>query len=224
MKKGYAEKSKSQVRAQKPPIPSNSKAKPEPEPEYARRVGNIRNKRTNGEYNTDIDAVIKPKQSKIPRLQASVDRIPQPKKVISQSEYNSEPAIEPKQNLRRSQSFLENKKLNSKPIGNNLQNIKISNSASKPMVGDKLTNRRSINYKPYTLRQYKDKVGQEQLFTEKTRGGLGANIGGEEWQKENEKRQRMKEFANRVKQNQGQYLNDGMRRTNQSSITESREK
>ena len=92
------------------------------------------------------------------------------------------------------------------------------------MGGDKLTNRRSVNYKPYTLRQYKDKVGQEQLFTEKTRGGLGANIGGEAWQKENEKRQRMKEFANRVKQNQGQHVNDGMRRTNQTSITEGREK
>lgn len=77
MKNEYIEKSKSQVRAQKPPIPSNIKNKPEPEPAYAGRVGNIRNKRTNGQYNTDIDAA--KRQSKIPRLQASVDRIPQPK-------------------------------------------------------------------------------------------------------------------------------------------------
>jgi hypothetical protein len=90
-----------------------------------------------------------------------------------------------------------------------------------------MKNRRSVNYKPYTLRQYKEIVEQEPQFTDKTRGGLGANIGGEEWQKENEKRQRIKEFANRIKQRQGQYTNDGMRQTNQSSNTidmENREK
>lgn len=61
-----------------------------------------------------------------------------------------------------------------------------------------VNSRRSANYKPYTLREYKDKFIQDDSIVNKTRGGLGADIGGEKWQIANEKRKRMKEFALKV--------------------------
>lgn len=56
------------------------------------------------------------------------------------------------------------------------------------------------------------------------RGGLGANIGGDAWRKENEKRQRMKEFANQVKAQQNNLQGESMRRTSQTQTMENNEK
>jgi len=115
---------------------------------------------------------------------------------------------------------------NSKPV--NIEKVvknnrKIVNSAAKPVIVHKASTRRSVNYKPYTLREYKDMSTKEEPFTYKTRGGLGANIGGDEWTKQQEKRQRMKEFANKVK-HQSQQDGDDMRRTSQTQNIENREK
>ena len=52
-----------------------------------------------------------------------------------------------------------------------------------------------------TLKEYKNKFEPRELSSYKIRGGLGADIGGDKWQKENDKRQRMKEFAKRVANN-----------------------
>lgn len=100
---------------------------------------------------------------------------------------------------------------------------KIANSAAKAVVDGKAGTRRSVNYKPYTLREYKDMFDKADDFVTKVRGGLGANIGGDKWQKENEKRQRMKEFASKMKQ-QSHLGSDSMRRTSQTQNIDNREK
>ena len=166
------------------------------------------------------------KQSKIPRLsQASVDRIPQPKKYLPDSDYKVIDAEQDKPQIKRSQSFMNNKLSSSSVVNQGgIKNArKVVNSAAKPIIQDKDNTRRSSNYKPYTLREYKEIVDSEQQFTYKKRGGLGANIGGDEWQKQNEKRKRMKEFASRVK-HQSKLAGDGMRRTSQTQNNENREK
>ncbi len=180
------------------------------------------NKKNEPKYNTDVEDV--KRQSKIPRLsRASVERVPQPKKYIPESEYVPNDAPK-KTQMRRSQSFLQNKVQNKKPVVNNVHNYrKVANSAAKPSIDSKSGSRRSVNYKPYTLREYKDMSNKEVNFVEKKRGGLGANIGGDEWQKQQEKRQRMKEFASRVKK-QSNNINDSMRRTSQTQNVENREK
>ena len=52
-------------------------------------------------------------------------------------------------------------------------------------------------FKPYTLKEYKEL----QKHSKFDMGGLGPNIGAEEWQKEKEKREKMLEFANKVRMN-----------------------
>lgn len=58
----------------------------------------------------------------------------------------------------------------------------------------------------------------------KQRGGLGADIGGEEWQKEHEKRMRIKNFSSKIKNKNMSITSDGMRRTSQTSNSEISEK
>ena len=218
-------KSKSQYRAPRPPLPAAKQ--PPVEKQESRRVGNIRAKRVQGEYNTDVDTA--KRQSRIPRLsQASEERVPKPKKYVPGSEYKSEDPPEPRKvGMRRSQSYLSQKKLPQKPSSEPVDLRKMSknmNPVPKPEYAGGAGSRRSVNYKPRTLREYKEMIEKEDPFTYKVRGGLGANIGGDEWQKQNEKRQRMKEFANRVKQNKNTSFGDPMRRTSQSTAVETQEK
>lgn len=210
-------------------MPNPGKPAPEPATEQdARRIGNIRSKRQVGEYKTDTENA--KKETLIPRLaRASADRVPEPKKYIPGSEYH--PIETPEKGgkkalMKRSQSFLQSKitPVQNQPVVNSRDPRKIANSANKPVTGNTIESRRSVNYKPYTLREYKDKVNQDEPFTYKMRGGLGADLGGEEWSKENEKRQRMKEFANRVKSQQFQMQTSGMRRTSMTQNPESQEK
>ena len=94
------------------------------------------------------------------------------------------------------------------------------------MINNKNKARRSVNYKPYTLREYRERFNssEKEEFNYKMRGGLGADIGGDEWMKEHEKRARMKQFASKVKNKNMSILSDGMRRTSQTSTTENHEK
>jgi hypothetical protein len=125
MKKANGQKSKSQFRAKRPPLPTNSKNKPEAEPVDARNDAynrNTRNKQINGDYKTNIDAV--KKQSGIPRQpQFSTDRYSRLRTNENDSEYRSEAKVEPRRPLRKSKSFLENK-MKLKPVGINYQNLK----------------------------------------------------------------------------------------------------
>jgi len=184
--------------------------------------GNSKTKRTEGKYNTDIEDV--KRQSMIPRLsKASAERVPQPKKYIPESEYAPESSAK-KPQMRRSHSFLQNKSRKVNPEASKAHNSrKIANSAAKAMVDGKAESRRSVNYKPYTLREYKDMFDKADDFVTKVRGGLGANIGNEKWQKEHEKRQRMKEFASKMKQ-QSHLGSDSIRRTSQTQNVDNREK
>jgi len=71
---------------------------------------------------------------------------------------------------------------------------KISVSAAKPKNVNLIGSRRSVTFKPYTLREYKEKNTESDQVYSKL-GGLGPNIGGERWQREYDKRQRIKEFS-----------------------------
>jgi hypothetical protein len=122
MKKAYSQKSKSQFRAKRPPLPTNTKNKPETEPIDARRGANSRNKQINGDYKTNIEGV--KKQSGIPRLsQVTTDRYSQLRKHNNDSEYRNEARVEPRRPLRKSKSYLENK-MKLKPVGIDYQNLK----------------------------------------------------------------------------------------------------
>jgi hypothetical protein len=210
--KKHEKKSKSQFRSKRPPLPANRPLVANNE-ENLKRIENIRSKRVEKVYNTDTESL--KRQSKIPRLSmASVDRIPKPKKFESKNEYvQNTDQLQPqaKAVVRRSQSFLQNKitPTNKDVAGDIKLGKRVAGSAAKPGVSNNIS-RRSANYKPYTLREYKEKVMQEEPFSYKTRGGLGANIGGEEWMKEHEKRLRIKEFSNRIKNTQF-IRSDGMR-------------
>jgi hypothetical protein len=125
MKKANGQKSKSQFRTKRPPLPTNTKNKHEAEPVDARSGANnrnTRNKQINGDYNTNIDGVMK--QSGIPRLsQFSTDRYSRLRNNENDSDYRSEAKAENRRTLRKSKSFLENK-TNMKPVGINYQNLK----------------------------------------------------------------------------------------------------
>lgn len=51
-------------------------------------------------------------------------------------------------------------------------------------------------YKPFTIRDYSRKSSEENLFSKI--GGLGPNIGGEDWIKEKQKRERIRDFTQRL--------------------------
>ena len=57
--------------------------------------------------------------------------------------------------------------------------------------------KRTIKYKPYTLVDYKKKY--ENNYIRSSLGGLGANIGGEEWVDRQKKLERKKEYSEYVK-------------------------
>ena len=68
---------------------------------------------------------------------------------------------------------------------NNMTNITINNKSN-------LTNINRVEYKPYTLKDYKEIINVDTL------GGLGANIGTEEWEKKKEKMDKMSEYAKNI--------------------------
>lgn len=56
--------------------------------------------------------------------------------------------------------------------------------------------RRQAGYKPYSLKEFKENYADP---TKYRLGGLGADIGSEEWQRRHSKAQAMKEFASKLK-------------------------
>ena len=68
---------------------------------------------------------------------------------------------------------------------NNLTNLTLNNKSN-------LTNINRYEYKPYTLKDYKEIINVDTL------GGLGANIGTEEWEKKKEKMDKMSEYAKNI--------------------------
>jgi hypothetical protein len=209
----------------------------EVEPKIKTQPTNNRNKRINNEYKSDSDSI--KHTSKIPRL-SSVDRTkaPKPKKFHPSTKYkgdNEVKAEDAPQQLRRSQSYLESQKQHAAVENTgNINDLKLSSKngpqhySNKNLPNQNITSRRSVQYKPYTLREYKQKfndpIPTEDEYKIKKRGGLGANIGNEHWCKENEKRERIKQFANNVKNKNMSMVSDSMRRTNQTSATENYEK
>ena len=67
----------------------------------------------------------------------------------------------------------------------NITNLTINNKSN-------LTNINRFEYKPYTLKDYKEIINVDTL------GGLGANIGTEEWEKKKEKMDKMSEYAKNI--------------------------
>ena len=70
-----------------------------------------------------------------------------------------------------------------------------SRSNDKIILND--TNKRKIIYEPYTLVEYKKKY--DNLKNDKKLGGLGANLGGEEWVKRQKLMERKKQYSDYVK-------------------------
>ena len=91
-------------------------------------------------------------------------------------------------------------------IDNN-QNIfdnKSSTEKSKNNSSEKinLTTRKKIDYIPYTLQQYKSKYEKNNL---KILGGLGPNLGGEEWNKRQKIFERKKRYSDFIKNDEEFY-------------------
>ena len=233
-------KAQSQVRNARPPRPkfnniqkpSETDIKMDAKLAKQQKSNGPRTSKTSNKYNTDTDSV--KNVSKIPRL-SSIERssASKPKKYEPVADYQAKEEVKNEEinshPLRRSQSYLEKKPRartdqNSAGI-NDLRsaNKQVQPSSSKNILPPKeVSSRRSVNYKPYTLREYRKKFDEPQTQDTgyKMRGGLGANIGGEEWSKEQAKRERMKQFANRVKSKNKNDIGDRMRSTNQSSATD----
>ena len=78
------------------------------------------------------------------------------------------------------------------------------NQAAKPPKPQSNQQRKST-YKPYSLKEYQEKAIDPSAYK---MGGLGANIGSEEWKERNTKLQAMKHFASKVKiENRARSLN-----------------
>lgn len=56
-----------------------------------------------------------------------------------------------------------------------------------------------VNYKPKTLKDYKEKFNSNDPQIKRDSGGLGANIGTKEWQEKLEKKNKMKEYSHNIK-------------------------
>ena len=67
---------------------------------------------------------------------------------------------------------------------NNIQNIETKNDKKK------------VNYKPKSLKEYKEKYNSG---IKEHRGGLGANIGGEEWEHKKEQNLKVKKYSEMIK-------------------------
>ena len=55
---------------------------------------------------------------------------------------------------------------------------------------------KEARYKPFTLRDYKNNAPSDNAYVKS--GGLGPNIGGNQWKEEKMKRERMKDFSERI--------------------------
>lgn len=80
-----------------------------------------------------------------------------------------------------------------KEIKENEPNVNIKEDENR----SKSVNTSKINYKPYTLKDYKDLIPTMGRIN---KGGLGANIGGEDWEKRQDRIRKMKDFQIEVKQ------------------------
>ena len=87
------------------------------------------------------------------------------------------------------QNILDNKSSTEKSKNNSTEKINI-------------TKRKNIEYKPYTLVQYKNKYEKNNL---KILGGLGANLGGEEWNKRQRLFERKKRYSDFIKNDEEFY-------------------
>ena len=91
--------------------------------------------------------------------------------------------------LDNNQNIFDNKSSTEKSKNNSTEKINI-------------TKRKNIEYKPYTLVQYKNKYEKNNL---KILGGLGANLGGEEWNKRQKLFERKKRYSDFIKNDEEFY-------------------
>ena len=64
------------------------------------------------------------------------------------------------------------------------------------MLDNRIRKRKEDRYKPFTLRDYTKNVTEENQYAKL--GGLGPEIGSEKWRQEKIKRERIKDFSNRL--------------------------
>ena len=91
---------------------------------------------------------------------------------------------------------------------NNITNLTINNKSN-------MTNINRYEYKPYTLKDYKEIMNVDTL------GGLGANIGTEDWTKKKEKMDKMSEYARNIfnKTKGAKNKNNGLKNKKKEEIS-----
>ncbi len=101
-----------------------------------------------------------------------------------------------------------NYKINDLQNINNNQNNMIGNESS---VQDSYIKKQSSEYKPYTIKDYKEKISDIKKL-EKLPRGLGANIGTKEWEEKAERNKKAKQYSKKLvsgtNKKNNSYLND----------------
>jgi hypothetical protein len=95
------------------------------------------------------------------------------------------------------------------PTQYNMQNINYNisnNNLIQPISQRKITTpqskkqiNKSVNYKPKSLKDYKEKYINDKNKN-KERGGLGPNIGTKEWEKKEKTKNKVKEYSEKIKE------------------------
>ncbi len=95
------------------------------------------------------------------------------------------------------------------PTQYNMQNINYNisnNNLMQPISQRKITTpqskkqiNKSVNYKPKSLKEYKEKYVNDKNKN-KERGGLGPNIGTKEWEKKERNKNKVKEYSEKIKE------------------------
>ena len=84
-------------------------------------------------------------------------------------------------------------------INYNISNNNFINPIQEEKLETKKKVNKSVNYKPKSLKEYKEKYVNDKGINKK-RGGLGPNIGTKEWEEKEKVKNRMKEYSEKIKE------------------------
>ena len=84
-------------------------------------------------------------------------------------------------------------------INYNISNNNFINPIQEEKIETKKKVNKSVNYKPKSLKEYKEKYVNDKGINKK-RGGLGPNIGTKEWEEKEKVKNRMKEYSEKIKE------------------------
>ena len=97
----------------------------------------------------------------------------------------------------------------------NCNNPQFPISSIPQNTGEIKNEKRKVNYKPKSLKEYKEKYNNG---IKEHRGGLGANIGGEEWEHKKEKNMKVKKYSEMIKNQNKEKENNFKKKINNFKI------